>query len=460
MANFKCIKCSASYEDEIVGILYCPYCGQLQPLPPNLTDEQTELIYNEALTVADRAKNIENLEDVVQVFEQLGAYKDSKHQAERCKRKVTELKNEEIYSRALACMEKESIRGYREAIELFSQITQWRNSSFKIDEANAKLATLLEKWEKRKQLIFKITMIACACLIAAGILTYLIIELVVPAIRYSSAKNHLEDKEYDQAYEILEDLGTYKDSATLIKQSKYERAVEALASGDRSNAIRLFGGAKGYRDAEKKQLELCMSNAFTVKDQVELLEVGNTVIFGKYDQDPTQEGKELMEWVILQKDANKALLISKEAIDASPYGVTGSKWSKSALRNWLNGSFVESTFANEKGFLKYEFTTTIYKDAEGNDVPDASNDRVFILGENEVSKYFSSDLERCTRATEYLKAKGIYVNPDNGAVHYWLRNAALDGKIKYVNGGGAINQDGALPTEINAIRPAVWIGLE
>ena len=44
MAHFKCIDCSASFDDEINGIVYCPYCGEIQPLPPNLTEEQKEYV--------------------------------------------------------------------------------------------------------------------------------------------------------------------------------------------------------------------------------------------------------------------------------------------------------------------------------------------------------------------------------------------------------------------------------
>ncbi|MBQ2809593.1 MAG: hypothetical protein IJF11_01735 [Clostridia bacterium] len=459
MTRFKCIKCSASFEDEITGILYCPYCGEVQPLPPDITEEQKELIYNEAVLVADRARNVENLSEVVSIFEQLGSYKDSIHQIDRCKRKLTELKNNAIYEKALACMEKESIRGYKQAIELFEQIPDWRNSSFKIDEAKVKLDALLERLEKRKQLAMKITMIVSACLIALAILLYVFLEFILPAIRYAGAKGDLEDKEYEKAYATLEDLGDYKDSATLIKQSKYERGLEYLNAGDALNACKMFGGAKGYNDAEQRQLAICKT--LSIKEQIELLEEGNTVLFGKYEQDLTVDGKETLDWVIVQKDQNKALIVSKKAIEATPYGVSGTKWSNSALRNWLNSNFIDENFTTtEKRFLLNQITTTIYKDAEGNETVNISDDRAIILSENELNRFFSSEEERCALGTDYLKSKGVYVNQDNGMTHYWLRSATTNGNIKYVNGSGGINQDGKSPMQITSVRPAVWIDLD
>ena len=455
MATLKCTKCSATFEDDIVGIIYCPYCSEIQPLPEDLTEEQKELIYNEAVLISERAKNIENLSEVVSIFEQLGTYKDSKHQIDRCRRKLNEIKNESIYTRALECMERETIRGYREAIELFSQIPEWRNSSFKIDEANAKLATLLEKLEARKQLAIKITMIVSACLIALAIIAYLFIEFALPAIRYAGAKGDLEDQEYDKAYATLEDLGDYRDSATLIKKSKYERGLEYLSKGDAENACKMFGGAVGYNDAEARQIAICKTLEIDV--QVSLLDVGNTVLFGRYDQD-LLNGVDTIEWIIVQKDSTKAMLVSKKALEAVPFG--GTKWSTSALRAWLNSSFITSSFTrDERSFLIEQITTTVHQDLEGKETVDISADKVLVLSENEMNRFFDTDDERCALATDYLKTRGIYVNEANSMVHYWLRSVAPSGKIKYVNGSGGINSDGREITDVIAVRPAVWIEL-
>lgn len=453
MATLKCTKCSATFEDDINGIIYCPYCSEIQPLPPNLTEEQRELIYNEAVLICDRAKSIENLSEVASIFEQLDGYRDSKHQLDRCRKKLNEIRNESIYTKALASMDKESVRGYREAIELFSQIPEWRNSSFKIDEANAKLETLLEQLEKRKQLAIKISMIVSACLIALAIATYLFIEFAVPAIRYAGAKGDLEDGEFDKAYATLEDLGDYKDSADLIKKSKYERGLEYLSKGDAQNACKMFGGAIGYNDAEERQLEICKT--LKIDEQISLLEVGNTVLFGRYNQD-LFEGTDALEWIIVQKDGSKALLVSKKALEAAPFA--GTKWSASVLRYWLNTTFMENAFSkNDKNFLIKQITTTVYQDAEGKESIDIAEDNVFVLSENEMNRFFTTDEQRCAMATDYLKTKGIYVNDANSMVHYWLRSVSPDGKIKYVNGGGAINHDGRKSTEIIAVRPAVWV---
>lgn len=456
MAHFKCIDCSASFDDEINGIVYCPYCGEIQPLPPNLTEEQKENVYIQAIDVTERAKSPEALSDVAAIFEQLDGYADSRYYAEKCRKRITELRNDEIYTKALGCMEKESVRSYKEAIALLEQIPEWRNSSFKIDEARAKLVTLIEKRQKRNEKITKIAMIISACIIAVAIIAYLIVEFAVPAIRYSSALNKLEDKEYDKAYAILEDLGNYKNAQEELKKSKYNRAVEYEMQGDVLNACKFYGQAIGYLDAEARQLELC--RGLTLEQQLSVLGVGNTVIFGIYEQNPLLEGKEKMEWIITEKIDDSAMLVSKYAIEAYGFSADPSAWSKSALRTWLNSTFYDQSFTRaEKRLLLRKSVTTIYTDAEGAEKVDICEDFAFVLSENEATRYFKTADERFAPATEYLKTRNVYVNPDNGMAHYWLRSLAPNGEIMYVNGSGTINQSGKDSNTVMAVRPAIWV---
>ena len=68
-------------------------------------------------------------------------------------------------------------------------------------------------------------------------------------------------------------------------------------------------------------------------------EVGGTVVFGDYHGE--------IEWLVLDKQEDKALLISKYCLDAKPYNekyepVT---WETCTLRQWLNGDFINEIFS-------------------------------------------------------------------------------------------------------------------
>lgn len=460
MAQFKCIKCSSTFDDDISGIVYCPYCSEIQPLPIILTEEQKEAVYEQAVAMSYNAKSLSNIKDAIYILEQLDGYKEVSHHLERCKARVKDFENDAIYADALQKMELESINGYREAIELFSKIPDWKNSSFKLDEAKVKLEALLEKRQERIDKASKITMLASACLIFVGILVFVIVEFLTPAIRYSSALNMIENGNYDKAYAILEDLGDYKDAPTELKKSKYNRAQEYLQAGDILSACKYFGEAKGYNDADKQATELCKK--LTIEEQLSVLGVGNTVIFGFYEQDGDPEtipaSNERMEWIIADKSGDEVLLISKYAIETASFSEEPSKWSKSELRRWLNEDFyLRYFFTNEREIIISKRNTTIQKTESSEESTDTSNDYLFLLSENEAKKYFASDDERSVLATEYVKSTGVYVNPDNSTVYYWLRTLSPNGEVMYVNGAGAINEAGRESNAELCVRPAVWV---
>ena len=65
MAHFKCIKCQVSFDEDINGIIYCPYCAELQPLPAILTADEKEAVYQSALSIYMRAKDADNIRDII-----------------------------------------------------------------------------------------------------------------------------------------------------------------------------------------------------------------------------------------------------------------------------------------------------------------------------------------------------------------------------------------------------------
>ena len=464
MARFKCKACSCTFDDEVKGLVYCPNCAEIQPLPDEIDEATKEIVYDEIVKVAERATKASNLKDAVTVFTQLDGYKDSKAYIERCNKKLREIENDEVYAEALQNMELETLRGYKKAIELFSTIPEWKNSSFKIDEARVKIEELLKKLEERKDKIAKFSMIGCACLIVLIAIIFLFIRYAVPSIKYSSALEELELGNYDEAYAALEELGDYKDSVAKIQESKYNRAFkesyEDLTLDEKKACITLFKQIREYSDTKSQLLKI--ASTLRIEEQLDFFDIGDTVVYGHYEQDESKEGYESLKWVIAEKKEDKVLIVCENVIEAKAFSTaqqTIFRWSTSELRTWLNTTFITSAFYKQDldNFCPSDIKTN-FKLADGTpDYDSSSNDIVFILSEEEANTYFSTNDERCAYATPYLKTKTTHINEGNNGARYWLRTPTADGGIKYVNGSGGISIfEKSADTEFG-VCPAMWI---
>lgn len=465
MSTFKCTECSTTFSEEVNGIVCCPECGKVLPLPNDLTEDQLEKVYNEAILASSRARLSSNLEELVAVFEQLGDYQDSEYQAERCRKILADAKKDEKFALATSKMEEETIRSCRMAIELFEELGEWKGASFKAEECKVKLNNLLVKREQRRDFVAKISMITCAAILILSLLAWAVIQFLVPAIRYSWALSRIEKEQYDKGYAILEDLGDYREAKKELKKSKYNRAVAYEAEENYLLACDFYDQARGYNDADSRLYNVCKK--LTLKQQLSVLEVGSSVLFGVYEQDSATEGKESIEWIIIDRVGDEALIVSKKALEGTPYSKTFAPWGKSELCVWLNSSFYSGSFATkDRAYILQKKISTVYKDDQGAEQIDLADNFIFLLSDKDARKYFTSPDQRCAEATKSLVARNntippaMPINSGNGCAHYWLRTTAPGGNVMYVNGSGGINEDGKLGEYIMGIRPAMWVSAE
>lgn len=76
---------------------------------------------------------------------------------------------------------------------------------------------------------------------------------------YEAGIDKMNDGEYQEAQEILSELGDYKDSLTQIKNAQnlehqkeiYDKAVEAFTNEDFKGAIELFTKIEDFKDSEE-----------------------------------------------------------------------------------------------------------------------------------------------------------------------------------------------------------------
>ena len=225
-------------------------------------------------------------------------------------------------------------------------------------------------------------------------------------------------------------------------------------------------------DAEYLFCRKC-GTSLTAKQPVSNIEVGGIISFGSYEQDNNLDnGPEDIEWIVLDVQDGKALLLSKYGLDAKPYNTekTDITWEQCTLRAWLNQDFLNTAFS-EKEQSAILTTHVDNSDAQGisgwgttggND----TEDLVFLLSCHEAyGLYFTSDEARMCLPTDYAVANGTKTSSDYKLDGYptaawWLRSP---GTTQYyaalVSSGGSLGY-GNVSNDIDVVRPAFWMNLE
>ena len=232
----------------------------------------------------------------------------------------------------------------------------------------------------------------------------------------------MEEEKYEDAIQLFESLEGYRDSTSLIEESNYNIAITHKEDGKFSEAMAEFLELRSYEDSEKQAYECSLS----IMKQAE---IGRECCFGKYEQNGVKnDGSELIEWIIIDKNGSDILLLSKyallkKAFDSSDSSAT---WESCDLRSWLNDDFYNMAF-----------------DLDERKCLTGSPDKVFLLNPGQVDSLSISEKKCSFTEAAYLKHK-IHV------CHWWLMP-----KPKYVDLQGNVREVGAL-LELG-IRPAILV---
>ena len=203
----------------------------------------------------------------------------------------------------------------------------------------------------------------------------------------------------------------------------------------------------------------------SIKEAKVNADVGNIISFGAYQQDKTSKEKTPIEWIILDIQDGKALLVSLFALDCKRYNeeYTSVTWESCSLRKWLNETFVDNAFNTVEQKMIQSTNVTADRNPEYNTDPgNNTNDKVFLLSINEANKYFTSIEDKACEPTDYAVAQGAYKAISNGNCWWWLRSPGRNSyNTAYVYCDGDIYYRGSdVGDSDNAVRPALWIDLE
>ena len=211
---------------------------------------------------------------------------------------------------------------------------------------------------------------------------------------------------------------------------------------------------------------------------VQYAAVGDTVLFGNYEQNNnTDDGKEPIEWIVLDEDEDGLMLMSKDVITAHVYKEerVETTWEDSDCRAFLNNEFLTDAFSDqEKEDIRITHLVAESNPKFGTDAGSDTDDKVFILNVQQVMKYFPDPEERLCNTNLYMKSMGV--QPDENGHAAWglrtpgkeqttfvacARNSGYfigtgDMEIELKSAGGGLYVD----AKDCCYRPVIWISVK
>lgn len=439
-----------------------------------------KLIYSNAVTAHSYySNNPTGLEDTAKAFLSVSGYKDAKEQAQKC---VDEAENirDSLYTNAVNAMKaagdssskwdeakkklaEHELNNYRDVAQLLTQAAKRYDECLAAEkeaqrqkEEKARREAEAAAAKKKRNTIMGIL----AAVIAVAVLL-VVTKVIIPGNKYKQAEQLRADGKYEEAVTVFAALDGYRDAAAQITETKYQHAQALNAQKDYAGASAIFITIKGYKDVDKLLVNDENISAAAAR-RAEFTTVGKTFTFGHYEQDNnTGNGKEAIEWQVLEVKGDKVLIISKNTLDAKAYHSSwvDITWEKCTLRTWLNKDFLNVAFsaAEQAGI---ETTTVDNSKAQGysgysTNGGNNTQDKIFLLSYAEAWKYFGSDSARVSTPTKYAKANEGSSYSDM----WWLRSPGfLQNYAALVRSGGSHNYNHVNDTR--GVRPALWVNLE
>ena len=211
------------------------------------------------------------------------------------------------------------------------------------------------------------------------------------------------------------------------------------------------------------------------------------LIWGSYEQDNNIEnGPEPIEWFVLTVEDERALVLSRHALELKMYHHvvaydTSVSWETWDIRAWLKGEFLQTAFTEAE--LKRIPTVTVQTpQVLGWDNPPITpdtEDQIFFLSFQEVSRYMKGGRTRKCQPTAYAIANyeaatgkewdaTVFRDSENGNCNWWLRSQGeFPGSASAVHYWGRVGHSIMLMDLLYpgkeftyGVRPAMWIDLK
>ena len=425
------------------------------------------------------------LDRIAQDFLSISEYKDASKQAQKCLEDA-ETERSRLYDAAMKDMQEageESHKWQYVCSNLSNpQLKNYRDVDALLQKAKTRhkewLAAETEKarLQAAREKRLKIFAVLAAAAVVAIILV--VTNVIIPKGHYDDAMNFRANGQWEEAIAAFATAGDYSDAETQITETSYQHAQSLMKAGNYNQAYALFMTLKGYADVDSLLAndENLLAEAAAARDA--LFSVGNYVTFGTYPQTSAGSDQTPIEWLVLDRDGDKALLLSRYGLDAQPYhtSYTSITWEKCTLRTWLNDDFINRAFtaAEQSAILLTNVDNSSIQCYSGWSTSGGNNtqDKVFLLSYAEANKYLgvtydnSNNTKSRVAPNAYAISQGAWPSDSNkttdgeAAGWWWLRSP---GGIQYA--AVFVNPDGSLScSNVDfarvSVRPALWVNLE
>ncbi len=411
----------------------------------------TETKYQQALALREAGQ----YDDAIAAFAELGDYSDAAQQLSETK-----------YQQAVALREEGQ---YDDAIAAFAELGDYSDAAAQNTETKYQQAVSLREAGEYESAIAAF----------ASLNSYRDAETQIEEMKqekYQQAVALRENGKYDDAIAVFTELENYSDAATQITETKYQQANNLNAAARYDEAYAIYVTLTGYKDVDKLLAEDDNMIAAAAAARDAKFAVGNYVTFGTYPQTKAGNDATPIEWLVLARDGNKALLISRYGLDAQPYNKdnTSVTWETCTLRTWLNGMFYNKAFssAEQVAILTTNVDNSKSQCYSGWNTSGGNNtqDKVLLLSYAEANKYFGEmtpgSMKSRVAPTVYAIAQGAgkkssYKTADDiGAGSWWLRSPGYyQDFAAYVYADGSLGYS-SVSNVSGSVRPALWVNIE
>lgn len=226
-------------------------------------------------------------------------------------------KKQEIYDSAVLLQNQNSVESIERAIEIFSSISDFKDSADQINESQKRIEEIKARIEQRrlkkqnrKKKAKKLFMIFSVLAVIGLVLALITVFLVIPLIRFNQAVSLMEQAKYQDAQAVLGSLEGFGDSENKLVILD---AIDSIESGEHDAAIKKV---------------LSASEAITVKYNLN----GGNSSAGDYftyanasDYSsllvPQKEGYRFVKWDLAEYSYNKelSLQLSLDAVWSDEY---------------------------------------------------------------------------------------------------------------------------------------------
>lgn len=312
---------------------------------------------------------------------------------------------------------------------------------------------------------------------------------------YDAAGNLMAEGRYAEAKAAYLALGDFKDSEELAQECDYLLAVELMGEGRYDEALPIFAALGDYKDSAALAAE-CGTGEIPAEEEpweeepAEEIppeeeppeepvaeepaetetahvydgtgwQVGQYVFFGNYPQTEAGNDSTPVEWLVLERNGNMALIISRYCLDAQPYytKLRNVTWEDSTMREWLNETFIYKVFTAAESAAVQVTEVDNGRDQHPNKTNGGNDtrDKIFLLSYTEVQKYFPEKSDRTCTPTAYAVGRDVYVHERSGNTWWWTRSPARTQSQNATLNFEGSRSDYGVSMVSGGVRPALWV---